>query len=83
MKKKVLWGPKNIQIQLDQSEVFPNDPGKGTPALVILHKGRDTYTATYWCAVSEGEVDGYSLPQNQLNWLNEQEDEIEKFLKIA
>jgi hypothetical protein len=83
MKKKVLWGPNNIQIQLDQSEVFEDNPGRGTPAIVILHKGRETYTATYWCAVGEGEVEGYNLTPNQLNWLNEQEDEIEKFLKIS
>lgn len=68
---------------LDESEVFPDDPGNGTPALVIAPFGRGT--ATYDCACDNGEVDGPSgitpLSRAQCEWLNSREvvDTVEKF----
>lgn len=78
--KKTLTGPRGIRIELDRSQVFPDDPGQGTPALVHYKGG----VATYWCACDEGEVDNNSryikLPQDVLDWLHEQDDEITNFL---
>jgi hypothetical protein len=81
MNKKVLWGPNNLHIQLDRNEVFPEDPGKGMPALVILHQGRETYVGSYSCVASEDEVEGVKLNSNQIKWIAQQETEIENFLK--
>lgn len=66
----VLRGPQGATLTLDRDEVYPNDPGAGTPAMVEWNGG----TASYTCATSEGEVDadrkGYlPLPQSVLNWL--------------
>ena len=84
---KTLTGPGGLTIELDRSQVFPDDPGNGTPAMVVLTKGRQTYRATYTCASNEGTVtsDGYhceeyTLSDRQVNWLHEQEDSIEEFL---
>lgn len=42
------------RVQLNADEVFPDDPGMGTPALVI---GPNNMTATWGCAIATGEVD--------------------------
>lgn len=73
---KTLLGPRGIQIDLDRGEVFPDDPGNGTPALV-KYRG---YTATYWCAWETGEVDGVNLPPTALEWLSKQDKKINAFL---
>ncbi len=74
--KKTLRGPGGIRIELDRSEVFPNDPGNGTPALVYCRGN----TATYWCACGEGEVDGIMLSEGQMEWLENQSYTIDSFL---
>ena len=64
--KKTLKGPQNTQLILDQAQVFPDDPGAGTPATV---KYRNHY-GSYWCCVGDEECDGVELPQEVLDWLN-------------
>lgn len=39
-------------IQLDASQIHPNDPGRGCPVLVY----RGGHSATFCCAVNEGEL---------------------------
>ena len=54
-KKLSLKGPGGIIVTLDSTQIFPADPGNGTPAMVFLpFKGH----ATFWCAQVEGEVTG-------------------------
>jgi len=73
--KKTLRGPGGIKLVLDPAEVFPDDPGQGTPALVEYKGG----TATFWCAQGEGYVDSRNgdipLTEAQSQWLHS--DEIE------
>lgn len=77
MTRKVLRGPGGIKLILDQSEVFPDDPGNGTPAIVQL---RDK-TSTFWCAQGTGVIDDYyRMNAEQSRWLDEQEDELMAFL---
>lgn len=61
--------------------MFRDDPGAGTPALVILGDA----TATYNCALGEGELDGgrkgmVQLTDSQMAWLDGREEEVEEFL---
>lgn len=70
----------NLKVELDKSEVYPDDPGAGAPAIVSVADGK--FSATYWCAINEGELelDGYQLSKRQLDWLYRIEDEINDFL---
>lgn len=81
--RKTLRGPGGIKVQLDRSQIVPDDPGQGTPALVVLKNAN----ATYNCACGEGELlcdnpcgGAISLTDAQLEWLGQIEDEIEDFL---
>ncbi|MFA5234739.1 MAG: hypothetical protein WC390_10100 [Sulfurimonas sp.] len=79
---KTLRGPGGIKVQLDRSQIFPDDPGQGTPAIVVLKNASSTYN----CACGEGELfcDDHcgviQLTDAQLEWLGRIEDEIEDFL---
>lgn len=73
-KRESLCGPGGIRIVLDASEIFPDDPGNGTPAMVYLPFGRGS--ATYWCAQGEGVVlsdkhGEIELTDEQKEWLND------------
>jgi len=78
--RKILIGPAGVTLTLDKSQVFPDDPGSATPALV-QYRG---CTATYWAACDTAEVgDGrniYGLSPEQMKWLWDQEDDMMKFL---
>jgi hypothetical protein len=67
-------------ILLDKSEIFPDDPGNGTPALVVY--GPTGQSATYNCAVNEGEVDcgARQIPSKIFEWVENQEDVVNEFL---
>ena len=76
--KSTLSGPGGIKLELDSNEIYPNDPGQGTPALVVMPNGN---TASYNCAVSEGEtMDGDKLSPAQIAWLEKMESTVEQFL---
>lgn len=75
---KTLRGPNGIRIELDSSEVVPNDPGAGTPAMVYL--GNDC--ATFWCAMDYGCLqDDTELSERQSRWLDEQEETVNAFVE--
>ena len=76
MTTKTLIGPNGLRIELDASEIYPDDPGAGTPAMVYY--GRDS--ATFWCALDTGELDGRKLRQPELDWLDAQLDTVEAFI---
>lgn len=77
--KKTISG-RGLNIELDTDEVVPHDPGAGTPAMVMTPDRRNT--ATYWCALNEGELDGIRLSSAQVRWLEAQEDAIIRFLGL-
>ncbi len=76
MQTRILQGPGGLRVELDRSQVFPDDPGNGTPAMCYL--GRDS--ATYWCARDVGEIDYQQLTDAQCKWLHDIDDEINEFL---
>lgn len=84
MMRKILHGPGCIKIVLDRSQVFVNDPGAGTPAMVSRKIGRHEYTASYDCAHQTGELlglqGGIGLTTAQAEWLDAVEDELTEFL---
>lgn len=83
MSVQILNGPQGLEIKLDSSQVFPDDPGQGTPAMVSV--GR--HCATYACAVDTGELDcgEFELSITQLNWLQSERVEhiVSTFLENA
>lgn len=66
--KEILDGPDGMKVEFDASQVFPEDPGQGTPVLVVL---KNKETASWNCAINEGEtVDGTKFTEKQKSWLN-------------
>ena len=68
-------------VQLDRSQVFPDDPGQGTPAIVR----RFGFSATYWCAQNEGVLtdsndNEYRLSDAECRWLGGIDGEVTEFL---
>lgn len=87
--KRKLRGPFGLTIELNQGEVFPLDPGQGTPAMVYRNKGLcDECSGTYWCVTDTGEFistsgDGEAiLTPAELQWLEAKRTEVDDFLKI-
>ncbi len=76
MATKTLNGPGGIRLELDTSEVFEDEPGAGTPAMVYL--GR--HGGTYWCAVDTGELGDITLSRSAMRWLENQTEIVEDFL---
>ena len=71
-----LHGPNGLTLVLDPTQVFPNDPGAGTPAMVYLRGS----SGTYGCVVDTGELDcgRFTLTDAQHRWLMKQEDAVSK-----
>ncbi len=69
MSKQTVIGPRGIKLHLDPAQVFPNDPGAGSPALVEYRKSFGSYT----CATCEGYCDSQPVPQECIDWLNSPE----------
>lgn len=82
MKKETIQGP-GIKIILDPSQIFPDDPGQGTPAMVETDDRK--YTATFDCAADTGELNcgDYMLTPKQSNWLNEKVDYVDRWMERA
>ena len=82
-------GPGGIQLVLDSSQVFPDDPGNGTPALVYkLRGGRVVASSTYNCALGEGVLDGgregdYQLTDAQLDWLDSKDATVNAVYEVG
>jgi len=41
-----------------------------TPVMVYLHQGGERASATFECALTEGEVDGFALTAAECSWLD-------------
>ncbi len=72
MKGLSKFGPGGIRLVFD-----PEDPD--TPCMVYLRQGSDEASATFWCALEEGEVEGYDLSSAQLQFLRDRQDEATAF----
>lgn len=83
MPRRSLTGPGGITLILDSSEIFPDDPGNGTPAMVDL----GDYSASFQVATQEQELmdsRGHcqSITQAQAKWLDLQSDTVDSFLSL-
>ena len=81
MVHRTLTGPGGMVLVLDSSEIFPDDPGNGTPALVTL----DEASGSYACAVEQGVLmdgRGYekALTEDQIAWLDRLAPVVDQFL---
>jgi len=61
-----------LRVDFDATEIFPEDPGAGTPVMVWTCGN----SATYNCARHEGEVDTVRLTQQQIDWLWSIEEDV-------
>ncbi len=73
-----LKGPGGLTLELDRSELVPENPGEGTPAMVYLEPSGAS--GTYWCALDTGEVDGVEITAQQQRWLESKEEVVSEFL---
>lgn len=66
-------------IVLDKDEVFPDDPGQGTPAMLYSPKG---LSSTYFCALDNGVIGDHDqpIPRSILDWMEEKMEEIDAFI---
>jgi hypothetical protein len=74
----------NLWLVLDSSEIFKNDVGQGTPAMVfhVDSRGHIKESSTYWCATGEGFVgDTYKLSDSQYAWLDGLEKTVTSFIE--
>ena len=58
MKKSFTYD--GYKIVFDSTEIFPDDPGNGTPLMVYGPRGS---SATYQCAMDTGEIENDRLTQ--------------------
>lgn len=78
MTPRTLYGPGGIRLVLDANEIYPDDPGNGTPAMVYCNQ----YPGTYWCALDTGAIGGgeYVLTDAQYRWLDHHFDLVSEFV---
>ena len=83
--KKVLRGPDGVTLELDSSEIYPDDPGQGTPAMVALTIGDRIGYGTITCVEMTGSVyfdrrGDVELSEKACEWIGSDkvQDEIEK-----
>lgn len=86
------WMRYPLAVVADRGEVFPDDPGRGTPAMVYhLNQTPDGYEvlhdATLACAIGEAEMEGvcgvkywYCLTQPQVDWLVDVSNDVDAYL---
>lgn len=81
MNRKTIPLGNGWRLELDRAQVFPDDPGQGTPAMVYGPRGE---SATFQCALCEGEADagaGYvAIPGAVMRALEAAEGDMDEFL---
>ena len=72
-------GGRGWKLECDPSQVFPEDPGMGTPLLVHAPNGE---TGTIFCALGEGVVSGddQEIPSAVYKWLERVQAEAEAYV---
>ncbi len=89
IKSNVLYSPRNertrLVIVLDSSECYKDDPGQGTPAMVVLKSDESNWemdSGTFYCAVEQGELShqGTNLSQEQTDWLESKRQQVDDFI---
>lgn len=83
-----VWEYRGLRLVCDRNEVYPDDPGNGTPAIVQYKSQKLKASSTYWCATGEGcleitsprNLGSFKLSDNQLAWLDSLDSELTEFL---
>jgi hypothetical protein len=74
-----------LSIKLDAKEIYPDDPGQGTPAMVTLYSrtNRELDCGTFHCALCEGELshNGTVLSEAQVAWLDQHTERVDAFIE--
>lgn len=75
-RQRTYKGPNGVRLELDLDEVYLDDPGAGTPAMV----GYRNNWETYWCVMDSGCVEDdcgreISIPQPAMAWLRSRDVE--------
>lgn len=83
--KQTLRGPDGLIIELDAEQVFPEDPGQGTPVLVIQRNGRREYSATFNCVSDQGVLENTRgeflvLSKPKLEWIETMSTFVDRWL---
>lgn len=85
-RKLTVTGPGGITIHLDRDQWFPDDPGQGTPAIVVVPCGRGAggrygSRSTLACVMGEGTVDGAPISAWQWAWLERVEPQCQEWIE--
>lgn len=72
MKGLSKFGPGGMHLVFD-----PADPD--TPCMVYLRQVIPQASATFWCAIEEGEIEGCELSEAQMTFLDSHATEAEAF----
>jgi hypothetical protein len=83
MENTKVYEKYGLKVVLNKAQVFKEDPGRGTPAMVYNERGA---SATWSCAINEGELDNRKtgfinhITDKQNDWLWSLSKEIDNFL---
>lgn len=78
MSKDTIRGP-GLKVELDSDQIFPNDPGQGTPVLVVF---ANEDTGTWNCVTTEGQTaDGTRVTPEQSKWLDRITPRVEEWMR--
>lgn len=82
--EKQIHKKHGLTLVLDRNEVFEDDPGQGTPAMVYVGEEGGDICCTLWCALGEERIEWdrgcRKLSQRQIDWLEEMEVVASRFL---
>lgn len=67
-----------LEVVADRTQVFPDDPGAGTPLVVTNCETGES--ATVFCALGTGEIEYSALRDSEVDFLCEVEEDTEDFL---
>lgn len=80
-KHQTIMGPRGIKLVLDASQIFPNNPGDGTPCLIYYKRE----TMTLECGTQNvGEIipeaESYEDAEWAYDWINSLYDAADEWL---
>ena len=78
--EKITYEKGNVKLVLQQDECFPDEPGQGTPAMVYLRIHGEVVSSTYWCCMDEGDIEGYTLSESIMEWLETRRKQVDRYL---
>ena len=78
--EKITYEKGNVKLVLQQDECFPDEPGQGTPAMVYLRIHGEVVSSTYWCCMDEGDIEGYTLSESIMEWLETRRKQVDRHL---